>query len=220
MLKKSMVYGAVMTALFTSASALAETSVNAGATTDYLWRGVTQSADTASVFGGVDWADDSGVYAGVWLGSLVFETETDFYAGYAGEAGDFGYDVGVVSYMYTMAEPNINFTEAYLTGSYGAVSGGIYSTISTAEANEGGVFDKGDMYVNLAADFKTGAFDTSVFVGNYLFTNDSATNEVNYIHYGASFSFDEVTVSIEKNDIVGDEDTRIVATWSKAWDVK
>ncbi|MDH5710711.1 MAG: TorF family putative porin, partial [Gammaproteobacteria bacterium] len=104
-MKKTLMVSAIAAAL-TSGNVLAEASVNVAATTNYLWRGVTQSTDTASVSGGIDWSDASGLYMGLWSGSLVGGTETDLYAGFAGEAGGLGYDVGVISYQYTQ-DPDI-----------------------------------------------------------------------------------------------------------------
>lgn len=223
MLKKSLVLGVAMAAVFTSGSVLAEASVNAGATTNYLWRGVTQSTDTASVFGGADWSNDSGVYVGVWSGSLVGGTETDIYAGYTGEAGSVGYDVGVITYQYTQF-PDINFTEVYAGVSIADLSAGIAVTVDAGEANKDAAFDSGDLYLNASYGFKAGDFDGSAFVGVYQFENDNAfgNGDLDYNHYGVSFTSGEVTIALEKNDLEGtaaDNNIRVVATWSKAWDL-
>ena len=223
MMKKSMVLTAAMAAALTSGNLLAEASVNAGATTNYVWRGVTQSTDTASVFGGLDWSHESGVYVGVWTGSLVGSTETDIYAGFAGEAGALGYDVGVLTYQYSQA-PDINFTEVYLNLSFGDFAVGVASTVDSAIGNEDAKFDKGDMYVNASYGFKAGAFDASVYGGSYMFENDNkvGNGDLDYMHYGVSFTSGEVTMALEKNDIetsAVDNNVRLVATWSKAWDI-
>ena len=219
-MKKAITLGAAIAAVLASGSALAGASVNAGATTNYLWRGVTQSSDTASVMGGADYSHDSGAYVGVWLGSLVGGTEMDVYGGFAGEAGGVGYDIGVITYQYTTT-PNINFTEVYLTGTYSIISLGVYSTVDAGTANKDAAFDKGDLYVNASADFDMGPIATSVFGGHYKFDNDNkfGNGDLDYTHYGISFTSGEVTVAVEKNDIKGDEAARVVATWSKSWDI-
>jgi uncharacterized protein (TIGR02001 family) len=219
-MKKAITLGAAIAAVLASGSALAGASVNAGATTNYLLRGVTQSSDTASVMGGADYSHDSGAYVGVWLGSLVGGTEMDVYGGFAGEAGGVGYDIGVITYQYTTT-PNINFTEVYLTGTYSIISLGVYSTVDAGTANKDAAFDKGDLYVNASANFDMGPIATSVFGGHYKFDNDNkfGNGDLDYTHYGISFTSGEVTVAVEKNDIKGDEATRVVATWSKSWDI-
>ena len=222
MKKQSLILAAAIAATLSSGMAMADFSTNVAATNNYLWRGVTQTSDGASVSGGIDWSDASGVYAGVWSGSLVGGTETDLYVGYAGEAGGFGYDVGYVTYAYTTT-PNINFSEIYFNGSIENFSFGVASTLNAGSGNAGAAFDDGDLYVSAAADFAAGPFDASVFLGSYMFDNDGA-GATDYIHYGISFSKDEVSVSLEKNDIDGtaasaEDNLRVVATWSKGWDL-
>src|SRR6056300_210385 len=85
------------TALVSAASA-AEISANVGATTDYIWRGMTQNDGGSSLSGGLDVDFGNGFYAGTWVGDTAGDDygtqEVDYYAGYAGEAGSIGYDVG------------------------------------------------------------------------------------------------------------------------------
>lgn len=223
MSKKSLILCAAVATALSSGAAFADLSTNASATSNYIWRGVTQSSDTASVAGGVDWSHESGVYAGMWSGSLVGGAETDLYVGFAGEAGDVGYDVGVVTYQYTTA-PDINFTELYLNGTYSIITVGIASTIDSADGNKDAAFDKGDLYVSASADFAAGPFDASVFAGSYMFDNDNlfGNGDLDYAHYGVSLSSGEVTVALEKNDIespASADNVRVVATWSKSWDI-
>ena len=40
-------------------------SANVGITSDYIWRGMTQS-DGISIQGGFDYAAENGFYAGIW----------------------------------------------------------------------------------------------------------------------------------------------------------
>ena len=226
MLKKSMVLTTAMAAILSSTGVMADASVNAAATNNYVWRGISQSLDTASVSGGVDWSDASGLYAGVWSGSLVFGTETDFYAGFAGEAGAFGYDVGVITYQYSQF-PDANFSEVYLNASIADLTVGIASTVASAEGNKNSAFDDGDMYVSASYGFKAGAFDASAYAGSYMFEHDEkfGNGELDYNHFGLSFTSGEVTVALEKNDIDGpaanasDNNVRVVATWSKEWEI-
>ena len=81
--------------------AQAGTTGNIGATSNYIWRGVTQSNDQAAVSGGVDWDHDSGAYAGGWTSSLGGgQYELDVYGGYAFDTGAFSHDVGGIFYLY------------------------------------------------------------------------------------------------------------------------
>ncbi|MDH3343201.1 MAG: TorF family putative porin [Gammaproteobacteria bacterium] len=237
MMKKSMVLTTAVAAILSSANVLADVSVNAAATNNYIWRGVTQSTDTASVSGGLDWSDKSGLYAGVWSGSLVGGTETDLYVGFGGEAGSVGYDVGLITYQYSQA-PDYNFSEAYLNLSMADFTVGVATTVDSGMGNDAekdptasGMFDSGDMYVSASYGFTAGKFDVSVFGGSYMFEHDSkdysatggaTIGEIDYSHYGVSMTAGEVTIAFEKNDIKDPaeaDNVRVVATWSKSWDI-
>ncbi|MEW8587031.1 MAG: TorF family putative porin, partial [Candidatus Thiodiazotropha sp.] len=54
--------GAAMLGL--SSVAAAEISANIGVTSNYIWRGLTQTGNSTALSGGFDWADELGVYAG------------------------------------------------------------------------------------------------------------------------------------------------------------
>ena len=246
MMTKALILGTAVAAVVSSSVAMAEFSGNAAASNNYIWRGVSQTANAAAISGGLDWSDESGVYVGTWIGNVDFTGvgekgyEMDVYAGFAGEAGGVGYDVGVITYQYPM-EPNINFTEAYLTGSMGMVSVGAYFTVDTTSGNEAAkaIFDKGDIYLNAAVDIPTQSGDVSVYLGSYMFTNDgdvggSGGGELDYMHYGVSLSKDDFTFAMDKNNIDANnaafaatgvngsntaDNVRFTVTWSKEFEL-
>ena len=92
------VAGSMMMGAATTASA--EVSASVTAASMYLWRGQNLTPDGAAVSGSLDYAHDSGFYAGVWTSTETEGHETDLYAGFAGEIGGFGYDVAYFYYMY------------------------------------------------------------------------------------------------------------------------
>lgn len=211
-MKKSIVLATAVASVLTSGVAAAELSGNAAIYSNYIWRGVTQTADQAAGQGGIDWGHDSGLYAGTWVSNVDFSSipdgeygkgyEMDVYAGFAGEAGGLGYDLGVITYQYPIT-PEFNFTEAYVSGTMSVVTVGLAYTVDAASGNDGGVFDSGDMYVNGSVDFTAGKSDVSLFAGSYMFTNDGepGVGDVDYVHYGASIGKDGFTFAVEKNDI-------------------
>jgi uncharacterized protein (TIGR02001 family) len=93
-----------------------EVSANVSATNNYVWRGMTQSANKSAVQGGLD-LGYQGAYVGTWLSNVDFgstaTTEIDGYLGYGGELAGIEYDLGYVKFAY-LNEGNINFEEAYL----------------------------------------------------------------------------------------------------------
>jgi len=205
-MKKSIVLATAVASVLTSGIAAADLTANAGAFSNYIFRGTTYSADNAVVQGGIDWSADSGVYVGTWVSTLgngpLIGNEIDLYAGYAGDAGGLGYDVGVLTYQYT-STPQANYTEAYISGTMNIITVGLNYTVDAGSANKDAAFDTGDIYIFGSADFAAGPFDTSIYAGSYQFTNDGKYNngDISYNHFGASLSKDSFTFAIDKNDV-------------------
>jgi uncharacterized protein (TIGR02001 family) len=87
-------------------------SANVALTTDYIFRGFSQSAETPAIQGGFD-ATCGIFYAGVWASSIDFgvfplngpdeniaSIEVDFYAGIKPQTGPITWDLGVIYYTY------------------------------------------------------------------------------------------------------------------------
>ena len=78
-------------------------SVNIGVNTDYVFRGVSQTNEDPSVFGGVDATMGIG-YAGIWVSNVDFgngtDAEFDIYAGVKPVVGAVTFDLGVIYYGY------------------------------------------------------------------------------------------------------------------------
>ena len=215
-MKKSIVLATAVAAVLTSGVASAELTANAGIFSNYIWRGVTQTGDEAAGQGGIDWGNDSGVYVGTWVSTLGGGNgyEMDVYAGFAGKAGDFGYDLGVITYQYPIG-PSANFTELYVSGTMSIVTIGVNYTVDTASGNDAGdtsgasgLFDEGDLYVYGSLDFPAGKSDVSVYAGSYMFDNDGKSyangntyGDLDYSHFGASIGKDGFTFAVDKNDI-------------------
>ncbi len=227
-MKKTIVLTTAMAAVLTSGVASAELSANAAITSNYIWRGITQTMDESAGQGGIDWGHDSGLYAGTWVSNVAFDVdnsgngyEMDVYAGFAGEAGALAYDVGVITYQYPIT-PEFNYTEAYISATFNVVTVGIATTVDAASGNTGGVFDEGDMYINGSIDFSAGKSDVSLYAGSYAFDNDGApgVGEVDYTHFGASVGKDGFTFTVDKNDIEGGSADNVRFTASYAIDFK
>jgi len=221
-MKKSIVLATAVAAVLTSGIAAAELSANAGIFSNYIWRGISQTDDQAAGQGGIDWGHDSGLYVGTWVSNVAFPSverndttgnvedvltgagyEMDVYAGFAGEAGSIGYDLGVITYQYPIT-PNFNFTELYVSGTMSIVTLGVNYTVDAASGNEDGVFDTGDMYISGSLDFPVGKSDVSLYAGSYMFENDgTGANKVggdaDYSNYGASIGKDGFTFAVDKS---------------------
>ncbi|MDB5465446.1 MAG: hypothetical protein JWQ46_208 [Phenylobacterium sp.] len=77
---------------------------NAGAATDYVFRGISQTNNKAEAFAGADITVAKIGYAGLWLSNVDFlngtRLESDFYAGVKPTLGPVAFDFGVIYYGY------------------------------------------------------------------------------------------------------------------------
>ena len=97
------------------------TTGNLSITSDYVFRGVSQTGGQLAIQGGFDLTKTpvNGLTAGVWASSLSVGTEVDLYANYGFKIGAVDVSVGYIEYTYTSAhnggEANIAATYAGLT---------------------------------------------------------------------------------------------------------
>jgi len=109
---------ALSTGLLLTTNAFAAVSGNIGGSSNYLWRGVTQSNDAVAIQGGLDYTHESGFYAGTWASNVDFGNDTsyevDLYTGYAGNISEnLSYDIGYLYYAYPDAEGSLDFGELH-----------------------------------------------------------------------------------------------------------
>jgi uncharacterized protein (TIGR02001 family) len=147
-----------------AAPAFADVAFNASLTSDYRYRGISQTRLKPAVQAGVDWSDASGFYAGAWGSTIKWikdvggdaDLELDFYGGYKTEiAKGLTLDVGALQYYYPSNElkPSANTLEAYGALSYGPAT----LKVSRSFTNLFGFANsKGSMYYDLSATFDLG----------------------------------------------------------------
>jgi len=143
MLNKKLLPATIATALLMGSSAAMsapEISANVTLTSDYRFRGISQSNDDIAIQGGFDIAFEPGFYIGTWGSSVDFGTadgegfdgtlELDYYAGWAMETeSGVGVDVGYLYYDYPGDEdPTGDYQEVYASVSFWDFTlGGAYS---------------------------------------------------------------------------------------------
>ena len=115
------------------ATAQAQVTGNLGLTSDYRFRGISQTQNGPAVQGGVDYAHKSGFYVGNWNSSVSTEVftggagiESDVYAGFKKEVyKGVTIDVGSMNYFYPRYTNSNNpngVSEVYAGVGYGPVS--------------------------------------------------------------------------------------------------
>ena len=108
---------------------------NVAFTTDYIFRGISQSNEEPTIQGGMDWNDAStGLYAGVWGSGVDFTdatTEIDAYAGMKGTMmDDINWNLGAIYYFYPGADDARNYDFWELAASVGYDFGFMQTTAS------------------------------------------------------------------------------------------
>jgi uncharacterized protein (TIGR02001 family) len=86
-----------------------------GATTDYVFRGFSQTLEDPAIQGGVD-ATCGRFYLGFWGSNVDFadgqtNVEMDVYAGIKGTMGRISWDVGAIYYAYPGGASNVDYFE-------------------------------------------------------------------------------------------------------------
>ena len=116
-MKKSLLVAAVaVSALFAGSAAMAQDSnglsYNIDVTSNYVWRGVSQTNGDAALQGGIDYKKGN-YYVGVWGSNVSFDapkagqhadTEVDLYGGIAPTVGNWSFDIGAIAYTYPGAD--------------------------------------------------------------------------------------------------------------------
>lgn len=106
-------------------------SGSATLTSDYRFRGVSQTNKEMAIQGGLTVSHESGLYAGTWASNLAgwgtfggSNMELDLYAGYAVPLGGVTLDVGLTWYMYPGGADTTDFAEPFvkLSGDVGPAS--------------------------------------------------------------------------------------------------
>lgn len=233
MLKNKLLVAALATAF--AMPALAEdspVSSNMTLTTNYLYRGVTQTGDRGAIQGGIDYAAN-GIYVGAWGSNISWLTdsaastgytakgslELDTYGGYRGEAGDVSYDVGFLRYNYS-GEVAAGTVSANTNEIYGAVTYSLATVkYSRSLSNLFGVADsKGSTYLEVNGSYDVEAAGVSLSAHLAKQTVAGAANSgLTYKDYNVKVAKDlggySLGFMISKTDMTADK-TRYVLSVS------
>lgn len=90
------------------------------ATSDYLFRGVSQTRNDPAVQAGLTWTDASGLYVSAWGSNVDFgdgesNLETDLSAGWSGMKGNLSYGAGLIYYAYPGTPGQLDYNYAEVT---------------------------------------------------------------------------------------------------------
>lgn len=228
MLKKTMsnfrlaALGVAVAGSMVSTQSLAEVEVAASATVSsmYLWRGQDLGNGSPAISGDIV-VSSAGAYAGIWgsSGDSATGTEYDLFAGYAGEMGDFSYDLSVWNYVYP-SDPSGDLdtfgqlSEVILSLGYGPVAFTYYDNVAGGTGYE---------YYTLSGGYES-------FSATLGFA-DGEPDDSDYTHLDLGYAYNEnLSFTVSKVvDVEGpseneggsvNEDTLFVVSYSLPLDLK
>jgi uncharacterized protein (TIGR02001 family) len=184
--------------------AQAQVTGNLGLTSDYRFRGISQSQNAPAVQGGIDYNHKSGFYIGNWNSSVSSQmytngsgVESDLYAGFKKDIyKGITIDLGTYNYFYpratTSASTGSNYDtyEAFAGVGYGPVSVKYSQTLGngyfgTANAR-GSNYTQAD--INYALPFK--GFEKVSFMAHAGHTNVANSSNLDYNDFNVGLGYD------------------------------
>ena len=195
------------------AAPAATVGFNAALTTDYRYRGISQTRLKPALQGGADYVHGDGWYVGAWGSTIKWiedaggdgEIEIDVYGGKRGEfspglAPGLSYDVGMLRYFYpgnklgqVAGFANAHTTEVYAQLGYGPA----YIKYSHATTNLFAFVDSDNSgYLDIGANLDAGNGVTlQLHVGHQRVENNPASDYTDW-KLGVSRQFEVATVAL------------------------
>ncbi|WP_170287435.1 TorF family putative porin [Halioglobus maricola] len=140
----------------------AEISANVALTSDYRFRGISQSDESIALQGGFDLGFDNGIYVGTWGSSVDFDSadgfdgslELDYYVGWGMDIGEnSAIDVGYLYYDY----PGDDGDEGDYQELYGSFS---FHDFTVGMAYSDDYYGETDTFFYYYADYSLGLGET------------------------------------------------------------
>ncbi|TFW17764.1 hypothetical protein E4L96_13965 [Massilia arenosa] len=190
-----------------------EVTFNAAVTSDYRYRGLSQTRLKPALQGGADYVNNpTGFYAGTWLSTIKWikdaggdgSIEWDLYAGKRGEISGTGlsYDVGGLYYFYpsNSLPTSANTFELYGQLGYGPA----YAKYSVSTTNLFGTADsKHSGYLDLGANVDLGSgYTLNLHAGHQTVKNNSAFSYTDYkLGVTKDLGFASLSLAVVSTDI-------------------
>jgi uncharacterized protein (TIGR02001 family) len=217
MIKRKLVAAGLLSAVMAPGFALAmdETPLpitgNLTFTSDYVFRGISQTNEKFAVQGGFDYAhEETGLYAGTWASNVNAGTgsvELDVYGGWKKSFGEFGLDLGYIHYEYEN-NSSLNTDEVYVGGSWKWFTAKYYYTIS--DQSFGFQNADGTQYYTVGASYEL-PMGLTIF-GSYGVTKlegDTMGSNNNYYNYddwkvGVGYKYRGLDLAVAYTDTTWD----------------
>jgi len=193
---KKLVMGGVTAAVLTAGSVnvanAGEIEANVALSTDYIFRGVSQTGNDPAISGGFDYSLDSGWYAGIWASNVEFDdvsTEIDLYGGWAGEISEgVELDLGYIYYVYPGDSGSLNYSEFTAGISFGDLGFGLIYSPDYFGSDEDAFIFNVDYSVNLGGNVSLNLHSGYITVEEEGVISGDAPSLEDYVEYSVGLS--------------------------------
>ncbi len=196
-MKKTLIIAAAAAGLW-AGTAQAEFSATVTATSDYVFRGISQTAEDPALQASVDYESDIGLYVGVWGSNVDFDdccdenVELDGYVGFYNEIGeDWRYDVGAIYYYYPDTSEDLDYGEVYVGLGWKWLDVYYYYTDDFYASDEAG------FYWDAKAEFELPVWELGLKL-HYGYTGGPALNGTNAEDVGVE-SYSDYSVGLTRD---------------------
>lgn len=222
-------------------------SANVAFTSEYLFRGLSQTDDGPALQGGFDYevevAKPVSVYAGVWGSNVDFgesgaggsgidgaNIEFDLYGGLKGNIGDSGlsWDLGFIYYAYPGADSSLNYDFWEIQGAVG-YDFGLASVTASVNYSPENFGESGDaLYPKLAVDVPVPGMkglSLSAYVAKQYIEKNTVFGTVDYVEWNIGATYNvaglfDASITYSDTDVSPDTDGKeeaILFTVSKSF---
>lgn len=203
-------------------------SSTVGFTSEYLFRGISQTDDAPAVQGSLDYSvglggSGIGLYLGLWGSNVDFNEgagvdgatmEADFYGGLNGSIGDtgIGWDVGFIYYVYPGADSNLDYDYVEVQGALSYDFGVAAASLSVNYSPEN-FGESGDaVYTKLGVDVPVGKYLTlSAYGARQVIDKNAVFGAPDYwewnISAGVNIAGFDLSVAYSDTDIPNADDS-------------
>lgn len=200
MTTKKFIINSVAIAAITASghSAAGNLEANIAVSSDYVFRGFSQTMEDPAISGGLDYSFGNGFSIGTWASNVDFgndaTAEVDLYAGYGFQVADgVNLDVSYIYYIYPGETGSLNYSEFQSSLSFSNLSLGLIYSPDYSGSDNSAIILNADYSISLTEnyglDFHVGYSDADA-------EDFFDVGESSYIDYSAS-----LTTSVEGLDL-------------------
>ena len=202
----------LLSGLAASAAQGADYSATLSLTSDYRFRGISQSAGDPALQGSLDAAFDNGLFVGLWGSNIDFDDdadiEVDWYAGYGAEFSEqLSWDATLYYYSYPGYDTDADYAELALNLYYGDLTlGYVHASdyFNTGETSQYLALDYSyglseEVALDLHAGYSFGDYWKELDIGDYRDFSVGVSTTIATLDLSLAYLFNDVDDGMEVN---------------------